>query len=110
MLEDGEIEEILRGAAEPAAAVRALVNAALQNGGRDNICIIFLRQEEQERIVRMNLQSNALRSEFRDSCPSFGKKLGLAFTACLLAVILVACGAADESVETIADAVVRNSI
>jgi protein phosphatase len=45
MLEDGAIEEILRNAGEPAAAVRALINAALQNGGRDNICVVLLKQE-----------------------------------------------------------------
>jgi protein phosphatase len=43
MLEDDAIAEILRGADSSATAVRALVDAALQKGGRDNICVILLK-------------------------------------------------------------------
>jgi protein phosphatase len=43
MVENDAIAGILREADGPEEAVRALVSAALQNGGRDNICVILLK-------------------------------------------------------------------
>lgn len=43
---DGEIEELLRRASTPASAVDALLQAALDKGGRDNISIIVVAQPQ----------------------------------------------------------------
>lgn len=46
MVEDSQIEEILKEKGKPQEAVTELVKAALRNGGRDNITAIVLRVEK----------------------------------------------------------------
>lgn len=46
MVSDAGIEQILRANAEPRGAVQELVQAALQNGGRDNVTAMVLRVAE----------------------------------------------------------------
>ena len=48
MLEDKAIEEIMRDSSDPQKATKKLIDAALQNGGKDNVTVIVVEAERKD--------------------------------------------------------------